>query len=62
MHSLKGDMDLADFEDLIELIQSQLELLVEERYNGAGAVTLSNNKKMDLFDSIDKLKRRVEMY
>jgi hypothetical protein len=61
MHSLKGDMDLADFEDLIELIQSQLELLVEERYNGAGAVTLSN-KKMDLFDSIDKLKRRVEMY
>ncbi len=61
MHSLKGDMDLADFDDLVELIRNQLELLVEERYAGEGEISL-NNKKMDVLDSIEKLKRRVEMY
>jgi hypothetical protein len=61
MHSLKGDMDLADFEDLVELIRNQLELLVEERYDGEGEISW-NNKKMDALDSIEKLKRRVEMY
>lgn len=61
MESLKQEMDIADFESLLELIRSELELLVEGRYDSERNVSLTN-KKMDVLDAVDKLKRRIEMY
>ena len=61
MGTLQREIDLADFEDLLELIRSELELLVQGRYEPGSNVGLSN-KKMDVLDAVDKLKRRVEMY
>ncbi len=61
MGTLQKEMDIADFEDLLELIRSELELLVQGRYETGTGVSL-NNKKMDVLDAVDKLKRRIEMY
>ena len=61
MGTIQREMDLADFDSLLELIRSELELLVEERYETGNNVELSN-RKMDVLDAVDKLKKRVEMY
>ena len=51
MGTIQREMDLADFDSL----------LVEERYETGNNVELSN-RKMDVLDAVDKLKKRVEMY
>jgi hypothetical protein len=54
-------MDLADFEDLLDLIRGEIQLLVERRYE-QGSMASVQDKKMDVFEAVEKLRRRVEMY
>lgn len=61
MNPLQQDIDLADFDSLLELIRDELELLVDGRYDPESVVSLPN-KKLDVLESVDKLRRRVEMY
>jgi hypothetical protein len=61
MGTIQREMDLSDFDALLELIRSELELLVDCRYEIGNNVS-HNNKKMDVLDAVEKLKRRVEMY
>ena len=61
MGTIQREMDLSDFDSLLELIRSELELLVEGRYDSESNISLTN-KKMDVLEAVDKLKRRIEMY
>lgn len=61
MGTIQREMDIADFDDLLDLIRCELVLLVQERHENGSNVSL-NNKKMDVLEAVDKLKRRVEMY
>jgi len=61
MNRLQQDIDLADFDSLLELIRDELALLVRSRYDHEGLVSLPN-KKLDVLESVDKLRRRIEMY
>ncbi len=61
MSSLKSEMDLADFEDLLDLIRGEIQLLVERRYE-QGSMAAIQDKKMDIYEAVEKLRRRIEMY
>lgn len=61
MKSLQQEIDLADFDSLLELIRNELDLLVNGRYDPETNISLTN-KKMDVLDAVEKLKRRIEMY
>jgi hypothetical protein len=61
MGKIEEAMDIEEFQELTEKLTQELEDMVKLRYSEEKQTVLQN-KKMDLYDMIEKLKRRVELY
>jgi hypothetical protein len=61
MGKIEEAMDIEEFQELTDKLTQELEDMVKLRYSEAKQTALQN-KKMDLYDMIEKLKRRVELY
>jgi hypothetical protein len=61
MGTIEQEMDLEDFQGILDSISEEIRTLVNTRYSSNDNISMYN-KKLELYERIEGLKRRIDLY